>query len=95
MTNSLRAGGEVLLESTLVLLLLRGRLESTVSELGRGVDPLELDLLQSLARGVDEHGLAESHDSLLNTRNGALDHDEVILDLTVTDEATQTGVALA
>ena len=90
MTNSLGGGGEVLLEGTLVLLLLRGRLEGTVSELGRGVDPLELDLLQSLARGVREHGLAESHDSLLNTGDGALDHDEVVLDLTITNEATQT-----
>jgi hypothetical protein len=94
MTNSLRGGGEVLLEGTLVLLLLRGRLESTVSELGRGVDPLELDLLEGLAGGVSEHGLAESHDSLLDTRDGALDHDEVILNLTITDEATQRGDGL-
>lgn len=42
-------GGEILLESTLELLLLRRGLESTVTELGGGVDPLEADLLQSLS----------------------------------------------
>ena len=59
-----------------------------MSELGRGVDPLELNLLEGLARGVDEHGLAEGHDPLLDTRDGALDHNEVVLDLTITDETT-------
>ncbi|KAK1703926.1 hypothetical protein BDP67DRAFT_220968 [Colletotrichum lupini] len=80
---------KVLLEGTLVLLLLRRRLEGTVSELGRGIDPLEVDLLEGLSRGVGEHGLAESHDTLLGTGNGALDHDEVVVDLTVADEATE------
>jgi len=61
-----------------------------VTELGRGIDPFELDLLEGLAGGVDEHGLAESHDSLLDTGNGALDHDEVVVDNTVTDETTET-----
>lgn len=61
-----------------------------MSELGRGVDPLELDLLEGLSRGVDEHGLAEGHDTLLDTRDGTLDHDEVVGDLTVSDETTQT-----
>lgn len=42
-------GGEILLESTLELLLLRRGLESTVTELGGGIDPLEADLLQSLS----------------------------------------------
>lgn len=88
--DRLGAGGEVLLEGTLELLLLGRGLESTVTKLGRGVDPLEVDLLESAARGVDEHGLAERHDTLLDTRDGALDHDEVVLDLTVADETTKT-----
>lgn len=83
------SAGDILLEETLVLLLLGGSLESTVSKLGRGVDPFELDLLESLPGGVGEHGLAESHDTLLGTGDGALDHDEVVVDLTVADEATE------
>ena len=86
----LSRGLEVLLEGTLVLPLLGGGLVSTVTELGRGVDPLELDLLESPPGGVGEHRLAESHDPLLDTRAGTLDHDEVVLDLTVTDKATHT-----
>ena len=62
-----------------------------MTELGRGVDPLELDLLEGAAGGVDEHGLAEGHDTLLDTRDGTLEENEVVLDLTVADEATHTG----
>lgn len=89
------SGGKVLLEGALVLLLLRRSLEGTVSELGRGVDPLEVDLLEGLSRGVSPHGLAQGCDALLGTGDGALDHDEVVLDLAVADEATQTGGELA
>ena len=84
----LSRGLEVLLEGTLVLPLLGEGLVSTVTELGGGIDPLELDLLESPPGGVCEHGLAESHDPLLDTGAGTLDHDEVVLDLTVTDETT-------
>jgi hypothetical protein len=84
------SGGKVLLESTLVLLLLGRGLESTMSELGRGVDPLEADLLEGLSGGLREHGLSEGHDTLLGTRDRALEHDEVVLDLTVADETTKT-----
>ena len=83
--------GEVLLERALELLLLRRGLESTVTELRRGVDPLEVDLLKGLARGVGEHGFAEGHDTLLGTGDRALDHDEVVVDVTVADETTKTG----
>lgn len=88
------SGSQILLEGTLELLLLGRGLESTVSELGRGVDPLEADLLESLSGGVGEHGLAQSHDTLLGTGNRALDHDEVVVDLTVADEATQTRLRM-
>ena len=89
-SNSLRGGIEILLESTNDRLLLRRRLVSTVTELGRGVDPLELDLLERPPAGVCEHGLAESDNPLLDTRDGTLEQKEVVLDLTVTDEATKT-----
>jgi hypothetical protein len=84
------SGGKILLEGTLVLLLLRRGLESTVSKLGRGVDPLEADLLEGSSGGLREHGLSESHNSLLDTRNGTLEHDEVVVDLTIADETTET-----
>ena len=87
----LSRGLEVLLEGTLVLPLLRWGLVGTVSELGRGVDPLELDLLERPSAGVDEHGLAQSHDTLLDTRAVAFEENEVVLDLTVADEATHAG----
>jgi len=87
----LLSGSEVLLESALVLLLLRWRLEGTVTELGRRVDPFELHLLESLARRVDEHRLAEGHNPLLDTGDGALDHDKVVVDLAIADEATQAA----
>lgn len=88
-TTNLCAGGEILLEGTLVLFFLGRGLESTVTELRGGINPFELDLLEGLAGGVDEHGLAESHDTLFSTGDRALDHDEVILDLTIANEATQ------
>lgn len=83
------SAGEVLLEGTHELLLLGGGLESTVTELGRGIDPLEADLLESTAGGVSPHGFAEGHDALLDTRDRTLEHDEVVVDLTVADEATE------
>ena len=88
-------GGQVLLEGTLVLLLLRRSLESTVTKLGRGVDPLEVDLLQSLARCMHPHGLTQSYDTLLGTGDGALDHDPVVVHLTIANEATQAVSVLA
>jgi hypothetical protein len=91
-TIFLRRGLEVLLHHTLVLPLLRWCLVGTVSELGRGVDPLELDLLERPSAGVDEHGLAQSHDALLDTRAVTLEQKEVVLNLTVADEATHADV---
>lgn len=88
--NTLNSLDEILLEGTHEGLLLLGGLESTVTELGGGVDPLEVDLLGGTAGGLGVEGLAESHDTLLDTGNGALDHDEVVLDLTVVNEATKT-----
>jgi hypothetical protein len=61
-----------------------------VTELGRGVDPFELNLLERPPAGVNEHRLAESDNPLLDTGNTTLDQKEVVLDLTVADEATKT-----
>lgn len=62
-----------------------------MTELGGGVDPFELDLLERPPAGVDEHALAECDNSLLDTRASTLEEEEVVLDLTVADEATHTG----
>jgi hypothetical protein len=86
----LRSLSNVLLERTEESVLLCGGLVCTVTELRRGIDPFQLDLLQRLSGCVCEHGLAESHDTLLHTRNGTLNKDEVVLDLSVTDETTHT-----
>lgn len=39
---------------------------------------------------MSPHGLTESHNTLLGTRDRALDHDEVVVNLTIADEATET-----
>lgn len=59
-----------------------------MAELGGGIDPLELNLLGGSPAGLGVQGLAQSHNTLLDTRNGALDHDIVVLDLTIADETT-------
>lgn len=86
------SSGEVLLERTQELTLLCRCLISPVTELGRGIDPLEVHLLQRFSATVCEHGLAKSHHSLLDTWYTALEKYEVILDLSIADEATQTVI---
>lgn len=63
-----------------------------MTELGGGIDPLELDLLGGPAAGLGVQGLAEGHDTLLNTGDGTLKENEVVLDLTVVNEATHAVV---
>jgi hypothetical protein len=65
-----------------------------VTELGGGIDPLELDLLGGPAGSLGVQSLAQSHNTLLDTGNGALDHNEVVLDLTVVDETTHAKETL-
>ena len=65
-----------------------------MTELGRGVDPLEVDLLGGPAVGLGVQGLAQSHDTLLNTGDTALEQEPVVLDLTVVNEATHAAKLL-
>ena len=60
----------------------------TYAELRRSVDELELDLLEITTGGVDHERLAEGDDTLLGTGDGALEHEEVVLDDTIVGEAT-------
>jgi hypothetical protein len=82
---------QLLLESTHETLLLGSGLETTVTELGRGIDELEGDLLESGTLGVGDEGLADGDDTLLSTSNTTLDHQEVLVDNTVVRETTHGG----
>jgi len=83
------SSSKVLLESTKELLLLRRSLVRAVTEFGRRVNPFEVDLLECTSSSMDEHGFAESHNSLLDTWDGALEQDKVVLNLTVAHEASE------
>jgi hypothetical protein len=82
----------VLLERTQKLVLFVLGLEHTVTKLGGSVDPLEVDLLESLAGGVGEEGFSEGEDTLLDTWARALDENEVVLDLTISGETTERSL---
>lgn len=84
----------VLLERTHKGQLVGGGLEATMSHLGRGVNELEVDLLQRRPAGVDEQGLAQSEDALLAANAAALQHQEVVVDLTIMGETTHGGDGL-
>jgi len=65
-----------------------------VTELGGGIDALEVDLLQVLSLVVNQEWLSEEDWSLSHAHAGSLDHDEVVLDVTVVWEATNWVDAL-
>ena len=71
-------------------MLFRWSLVSTVTELRRGIDPFEFNLLQCSSACVYEHGFAQGHDSLLHARATTFEEDEVVLDRTVANKTTHT-----
>lgn len=78
----------VLLESSHEGGLVGRGLESSVTQLGAGVDELEVDGLKSGALGVHQQRLSQGDDALLGTDAAALDHQEVVVDLSVEGEAS-------
>jgi hypothetical protein len=74
-------------------LLLLG-LELSVSKFGRSIDELEFDLLQSGALGLGNESLSQGDGSLLDANDAALDHEPVLVDLTVMGESTNGGDGL-
>lgn len=76
-----------------LLLLLQG-LETTVTELGRSIDELEVDGLQVRTSGRSDNTLAKSDGALLGTSDGTLKHDPVLVDPAVVREATNRVDAL-
>ena len=66
----------------------RDKTNATYAELRRGINELELNLLQIPTRGVNHQRLADRDDTLLRARDRTLEHEEVVLDNTVVGEAT-------
>jgi len=86
----LSLGGEW--SENLVLLLVG--LETTVANLGGGIDELDVDVLGLPGLGGREDGLTEGDWSLASSSNTTLDKEEVLVDLTVVGEATHWGNVL-
>jgi len=84
----------LLLEWSHGLLLLLDGLEASVAELGCGVDELEGNDLGGTAVGLGEQRLTQGDDALLHAGDGTLEHDVVLVDLSVVREATNRGDAL-
>ena len=59
-----------------------------MTKLGACVDELEIDLLQGSLLCVDEKGLSQGEDTLLRANATTLNHDEILLNLTIVGEAT-------
>jgi len=76
------------------LVLLVGSLEATVTDLGGGVDELNVDLLRLPRLDSGENALSESDGSLAGSHNTTLDEEEVLVDDTVVREATHGGNVL-
>ena len=70
------------------ILNFRDQVGWTYAELRRGVDELELDLLEIPTRSVNHEGLADGDDTLLRAGDGTLQQQVVVLDDTVMGEAT-------
>jgi len=84
----------LLLDATEEAGLLVIGLEATVTDLGGSVDELEGDLLEGSTGGLREKRLTERDDTLLRAANTTLDHQPVLVDLTIADEATERGDSL-
>lgn len=68
--------------------LLLGGLETSVTEFGRSIDETKVDGFEVLSGGVVHHRLSQDKRSLLNSNNGSLKHDPVLIDLTVVNKST-------
>merc|ERR1719335_1603150 len=85
--ESPRRAPRSLLDAAVELPLLLAGLEAPVPELGRRVDELEVDLLESNASALRQERLTEGDQALAHTDNRALEHDVVLVDLAVVREA--------
>jgi len=74
--------------------LLVRSLESSVAHLAGSIDKLEVDLLEGSSGDLREERLSEGDDSLLWSHDATLEHDEVLIDLTVVWETTHRSDGL-
>lgn len=65
-----------------------------MTHLRRGVDELEVDLFQRGALGVHQQRLTEGNDTALGSNAAALDHQEIVIDLTIEWETTHRSDGL-
>jgi hypothetical protein len=70
------------------LSLLVSSLESTMTKLGAGIDEFKIDNLKMLPGGVVHHALSQNKRTLLYSNTCSLDHDPVLVDLTIVDESS-------
>ena len=84
----------ILLEGTHEGALLGGGLELSVTHLAGSIDEVKVDLLQGRALGLQDQGFPEDENPVSGTSAGALDHDEVIVDLTIVGETSHGGDGL-
>lgn len=72
------------------MLLFEG-LEATMSDLGGGIDELELNLLEGGTRDLGTEGLSEDNDPLSGSQDSSLEHNEVFVDITVVGKSSHGG----
>jgi hypothetical protein len=65
-----------------------------MTKLTSSINPLETNLLGRPSASLLDQRLSQSHDPFLDTRTTSLDHDEIIVDRTVSDKATERGDTL-
>jgi len=81
----------ILLEGSHEGRLVSRGLEASMTHFGAGIDELEVDGLKGRALGVHQQGLSQGDDAFLGSNAAALDHQEVVIDLSVEWEATHWG----
>jgi len=78
----------ILLEGSHECCLVGRGLETSVSQLGAGVDELQVDGLEGGALGVNQERLAQGDDALLGSDAATLDHQEVVVNFSVEGETS-------
>jgi len=81
-------------QSSQELVLLLESLEAAMTVLGRGIDELDVERLMVRSLGGGHDALAQSDCSLAGTTNTSLDHEPVLVDLTIMRESTNRGDGL-
>ncbi len=76
------------------LVLLFEGLEATVAHFGGCIDELDVDGSELLLVGRREDGFSHCDDLLFGANDATLDHEEVLVDLTVVREASERGDVL-